>query len=110
MLLAKHGLVTWGETGDESYHATLEFVRRSVRAIDRAAGGGFGLGGPKVAEAGQGDAERLLLAGLPALRGALLEHADGVILEVDRAHRRLHSPRPPARPRSARSGRPARIT
>jgi rhamnulose-1-phosphate aldolase/alcohol dehydrogenase len=85
VLLAKHGLVTWGETGDESYRATIEFVTRAAQAIDRAANGGFGLGGPKVAETGDDDAERLLLAGLPVLRGALLEDADGVILEVDRS-------------------------
>jgi rhamnulose-1-phosphate aldolase/alcohol dehydrogenase len=85
VLLAKHGLVTWGETGEESYRTTIEFVSRAARAIDRAADGRFGLGGAKVAEADDGEAERLLLAGLPALRGALLEDADGVILEVDRS-------------------------
>jgi rhamnulose-1-phosphate aldolase/alcohol dehydrogenase len=85
VLLAKHGLVTWGGTGEESYSATIEFVTRAARAIDRAANGGFGLGGPRVAAADADAAERLLLAGLPALRGALLEDADGVILEVDRS-------------------------
>src|SRR5262245_35240798 len=84
VLLAKHGLVTWGETGEESYRATIEFVSRAAHAIDRAARGGFGLGGPRVAEADDDDAARMLAAALPALRGALLEDAPGVILEVDR--------------------------
>ena len=30
VLLEKHGLVTWGETGGESYAATLEFVTRAA--------------------------------------------------------------------------------
>ena len=45
VLLEKHGLVTWGETGAESYERTIEFVSRAARAIDEAAAGRFGLGG-----------------------------------------------------------------
>jgi rhamnulose-1-phosphate aldolase/alcohol dehydrogenase len=80
-LLEKHGLVTWGETGEESYEATIEFVARSARAIDAAAAG-FGLGGRRVEAAAEPD--DLLAQALPALRGALLEDADGIVLEVDR--------------------------
>src|SRR5213079_1602916 len=36
VLLERHGLVTWGESGEESYDATLEFVSRAARAIDEA--------------------------------------------------------------------------
>ena len=85
VLLEKHGLVTWGETPDESYRGTIEFVTRAARALDRAANGRFGLGGTKVAESGEGDAEALLVRALPVLRGALLADADGVVLEVDRS-------------------------
>ncbi|HXY84533.1 MAG TPA: bifunctional rhamnulose-1-phosphate aldolase/short-chain dehydrogenase [Gaiellaceae bacterium] len=85
VLLEKHGLVTWGETPEQSYRGTIEFVTRAVGALDRAAGGRFGLGGYKVAELGEGDAEALLARTLPALRGALLADADGVVLDVDRS-------------------------
>lgn len=85
VLLEKHGLVTWGESGEESYRRTIEFVSRAARAIEKAGAGHFGLGGPKVAECGAQDAKCLLLASLPALRGALLADADGVVLEVDRS-------------------------
>ena len=85
VLLAKHGLVTWGETGDESYRATIEFVTRAAAAIARAADGRFGLGGPKVAVLGDDDADALLQASLPALRGALLAGGAGVVLDVDRS-------------------------
>ena len=85
VLLEKHGLVTWGETSEESYRRTIEFVSRAANAIEAAGAGRFGLGGPKVAECGEQDAQILLLGSLPALRGALLADSDGVILEVDRS-------------------------
>jgi rhamnulose-1-phosphate aldolase/alcohol dehydrogenase len=86
VLLERHGLVTWGATGEESYHATLEFVSRAAGAIDRAANGRFGLGGQKVAGLREGDEQTSLLATcLPALRGALLSDADGIVLELDRS-------------------------
>ena len=83
VLLEKHGLVTWGDTGEESYRATLEFVSRAAQAIAEAAGGGFGLGGRRVAPVSDDSAEELLSESLPALRGALLGDANGVVLEVD---------------------------
>ena len=83
VLLEKHGLVTWGASGEESYEATIEFVSRAAHAIDKAAGGRFGLGGQRTAGSGEGARRTLLLDSLPALRGALLADSDGVILEVD---------------------------
>jgi rhamnulose-1-phosphate aldolase/alcohol dehydrogenase len=85
VLLEKHGLVTWGETGAESYEATIEFVSRASRAIDEAAAGRFGLGGHKAAELGEASSDEILSRSLPALRGALLADADGLVLEVDRS-------------------------
>ncbi len=85
VLLAKHGLVTWGETGEESYRSTIDFVSRAAKAIDRAAAGRFGMGGSDVAVLGDDDVATLLQTSLPALRGALLTDTDGVILEVDRS-------------------------
>ncbi len=85
VLLEKHGLVTWGESGEESYRRTIEFVSRAASAIEKAGAGRFGLGGPKVAECGEDEALFLLQASLPALRGALLADAEGVVLEIDRS-------------------------
>ena len=85
VLLERHGLVTWGATGEESYDSTIEFVSRAARAIDEAGRGSFGLGGQKVAELGEGRIESLLAQSLPALRGALLADAGGLVLEVDRS-------------------------
>jgi rhamnulose-1-phosphate aldolase/alcohol dehydrogenase len=84
VLLAKHGIVTWAETAEECYRSTIEFVTRAAEAIEEAAKGRFGLGGPRVSPPADSEAEDLLAAALPALRGALLADADGVVLEVDR--------------------------
>jgi rhamnulose-1-phosphate aldolase/alcohol dehydrogenase len=85
VLLERHGLVTWGDTGESSYEATIEFVSRAAEAIERHGGGRFGLGGPRVAELSDDAARPLLSQALPVLRGALLADADGVVLEVDRS-------------------------
>src|SRR5262249_38381165 len=82
---AKHGLVTWGDTGEEAYRSTLEFVTRAAEALERAANGRLGLGGQRVQPLEDAEAEDALAAALPVLRGALLEDADGVVLEVDRS-------------------------
>jgi rhamnulose-1-phosphate aldolase/alcohol dehydrogenase len=84
VLLEKHGLVTWGESSEECYRRTIEFVSRAASVIENAGAGRFGLGGPKVAECAEHDAELLLRASLPALRGALMADSEGVVLEVDR--------------------------
>src|SRR5262249_8680157 len=60
VLLERHGLVTWGETGEESYDSTIEIVTRAARAIDEAGRGRFGLGGRTAAELGDGSADTLL--------------------------------------------------
>jgi rhamnulose-1-phosphate aldolase/alcohol dehydrogenase len=85
VLLEKHGLVTWGDTGVESYRRTIDVVSRAAGAIDSVGAGLFGLGGPKVVEVPEEDVEALLLGSLPALRGELLADSDGVVLEVDRS-------------------------
>ena len=85
VLLEKHGLVTWGETPEQSYRDTIEFVTGAANALERAGNGKFGLGGQKVAELGDDDADALLARALPALRGSLLADADGVVLNVDRS-------------------------
>jgi rhamnulose-1-phosphate aldolase/alcohol dehydrogenase len=87
VLLAKHGLVTWGATGEESYRRTIEVVTRAVAAIDEAerGGRGFGLGGPAVAALSDEDAEEALARTLPALRGALAAEGRSLVIEVDRS-------------------------
>jgi rhamnulose-1-phosphate aldolase/alcohol dehydrogenase len=85
VLLEKHGLVTWGETSEEAYRSTLEAVARAADALAGAGERRFGLGGRKVRLATGDEADGVLTAALPALRGELLADAAGVVLEVDRS-------------------------
>ncbi len=85
VLLEKHGLVTWGETPEQCYRSTIEYITRATEALAHAGAGRFGLGGRKVAELGEDDVASLLAESLPTLRGSLLVDADGVVLEVDRS-------------------------
>ncbi len=82
VLLAKHGLVTWGDTAEESYAATLEAINRAASFIaDRTAGNAV-FGGPRGEPLGDDERNALLVDVLPALRGAV--SVDGRrILQVD---------------------------
>ena len=85
VLLALHGLVTWGETSREAYESTIEAVAQAAEALSRAGNGRFGLGGARVRAVEDAEADDVLETALPALRGALLGDADGLVLEVDRS-------------------------
>ena len=69
VLLAKHGLVTWGETHEESYGRTIEAINRAAEFVARRAGEPFG--GRSVEPPVPDRREELLAEVLPALRGAL---------------------------------------
>lgn len=71
VLLAKHGLVTWGQTGEESYANTIEAVNRAAEFVASRAGDREPFGGKKLSPLSQERREELLAAVLPALRGAL---------------------------------------
>jgi len=84
ILLAKHGLVTWGETHEESYGRTIEAINRAAEFVARRAGEPFG--GRKVEPLAPEKREALLAEVLPALRGALssgAKEASHKILRVD---------------------------
>ena len=74
VLLAKHGLVTWGETHEESYGRTIEAINRAAEFVASRAGEPFG--GRKVEPPEPDRREELLAEILPALRGALSSGPD----------------------------------
>ena len=81
VLLAKHGLVTWGETAAESYDSTLEAINRAAAFVAERSGE-LPFGGPLRGAIGENDRLDLLAEVLPALRGALA--IDGPrILQLD---------------------------
>src|SRR5919206_3815358 len=69
ILLAKHGLVTWGETHEESYSRTIEAINRAAEFV--ASRGGEPFGGRAVEPLSPEGGGGLLAEVLPALRGAL---------------------------------------
>jgi rhamnulose-1-phosphate aldolase/alcohol dehydrogenase len=83
VLMAKHGLVTWGDTAEACYVSTIETIGRAARALaehaDRKAIFAVGTEGAKV------DRETLIAA-LPALRGAVSERQP-MILQVETSER-----------------------
>jgi rhamnulose-1-phosphate aldolase/alcohol dehydrogenase len=69
ILLAKHGLVTWGETHQESYTSTIEAINWAAEFVARRAAEPFG--GRVVEPPSPEQREALLAEVLPTLRGAL---------------------------------------
>jgi rhamnulose-1-phosphate aldolase/alcohol dehydrogenase len=74
ILLAKHGLVTWGDIHEESYSCTIEAINRAAEFVASRAGEPFG--GRKVEPPEPDRREELLAEILPALRGALSSGPD----------------------------------
>ena len=82
VLLAKHGLVTWGETAEDSYRATLDAINRAAAFNAERTASVTAFGGQAVEETGGERRTELLLQLLPAIRGAV--SVDGPrILQVD---------------------------
>ncbi len=69
VLLAKHGLVTWGDTAEECYHASIESIGRAALALaDRVDRRRVF---PVTTPLPERDRRSRLAVALPALRGAL---------------------------------------
>jgi rhamnulose-1-phosphate aldolase/alcohol dehydrogenase len=82
VLLAKHGLVTWGNTAAESYAATLEAINRAATFAETRRNGSAAFGGVARPEMEREQRLDLLAEVLPVLRGALA--IDGPrVLQVD---------------------------
>lgn len=71
ILLAKHGLVTWGETAEQSYTRTIDAINRAAEFVSKQSANKDPFGGRKVEPLPPEERETLLAAALPALRGAV---------------------------------------
>ncbi len=82
VLLAKHGLVTWGATAAESYAATLDAINRAAAFVEERRSGAEPFGGAARAPLEHDRRVALLAEVMPALRGAL--SVDGPrVLQID---------------------------
>src|SRR4051812_32076838 len=89
VVLAKHGLVVWGDTAAEAYRRTLEAINRAADFVNEKTNGTPRFGGVEDG-AGVGEDERaaLLRDVLPALRGAVSSERPKVLV-VDTSPRVL---------------------
>ena len=83
VILAKHGLVTWGDSADESYRATIDAINRAADFVNERTNGSARFGGARHgAPLDDQRREELLARLLPALRGAVSSERSKV-LHVD---------------------------
>lgn len=80
VVLAKHGLIVWGETAEEAYRKTIEVINQAVEFVNRKTGDVSRFGGRKVEPAGS------LTDLLPAIRGAVSSER-AKVLTVDTSER-----------------------
>ena len=46
VVLAKHGLVVWGDTAEEAYHATIDAINRAIAFVNERTKGARRFDGP----------------------------------------------------------------
>jgi rhamnulose-1-phosphate aldolase/alcohol dehydrogenase len=78
VVLAKHGLVVWGDSAEEAYRRTIEVINRAVEFVNARTADRERFDGPAPASAFDRDA--LLLDVLPALRGAVSSERSKVLV------------------------------
>ncbi len=90
IVLAKHGLVVWGDTAEEAYRRTIEVINQAVEFTNKRTSGQARFGGPAAGAGAIDDARRarLLREILPALRGAVSSERAKVLV-VDTSPRAL---------------------
>jgi rhamnulose-1-phosphate aldolase/alcohol dehydrogenase len=79
-IFAKHGLVTWGSTPEESYSRTIDAINTAAEFVARRAGDGAPFGGPQVPPPTPRQQEDLFAAILPTLRGAVSTLSPKILL------------------------------
>ena len=82
VVLAKHGLVVWGESAEASYRRTIEVINRAAGFVNQRTAGEERFGGPAPAADVLDDGARssLLQALLPRLRGAVSSERPKVLV------------------------------
>src|SRR5205085_5400457 len=71
VILAKHGLITWGESSEECFANTMAAITRAHEFVQRRLEGRPAFGGPRCAILSPEERRRLIGTVLPTLRGLL---------------------------------------
>ena len=77
VVLAKHGLVVWGDTAEEAYRRTIEVINRAAEFVNTKTADTPRFGGSLAPAL---DRRELLREVLPALRGAVSEERSKVLV------------------------------
>ncbi len=83
VLMEKHGLVTWGETSDESYAKTIEIINEAESYISAKVDEASLFGGQKYEVLSEEEATSILAKVMPVIRGAVSEEKK-MLLTYDR--------------------------
>ncbi len=81
VVLAKHGLVVWGDSAREAYEQTITVCNQAAELVNRPTGGDVRFGGAAVADPLEADARHATLRRvLPPLRGAVSSERSKVLI------------------------------
>ena len=81
VVLAKHGLVVWGDTAEQAYRRTIDVINRAAEFVNARTAGQPRFGGSLPgAELGDEARRELLRSILPVLRGALSSERSKVLV------------------------------
>jgi rhamnulose-1-phosphate aldolase/alcohol dehydrogenase len=83
VLMEKHGLVTWGETSEESYFKTLEIINQAERYIESKVNEDQLFGGRKVHALPEEERKAILAQVMPIIRGAVSEEKKMILTYDD---------------------------
>lgn len=79
VLMEKHGLVTWGETSEESYHKTIDVINEAEAYIESKQADKPLFGGPKIESLDSHKKTDVLSEVLPLIRGLVSEDEQVVL-------------------------------
>ncbi|MEI3606466.1 bifunctional aldolase/short-chain dehydrogenase [Pseudogracilibacillus sp. SE30717A] len=86
VLMEKHGLVTWGETAEESYNKTIEVISEAERYIEDLVDEETLFGGKKYDVLPNEQKEEILMELLPVIRGLVSEDERAILYVNDEDH------------------------
>ena len=80
VVLAKHGLVVWGDTAEEAYRRTIDVINRAVDFVNAKTAGEQRFDGPAAEPLDDGRRSEILRGVLPTLRGAVSSEKSKVLV------------------------------
>ena len=80
VVLAKHGLVVWGDTAEEAYRRTIEVINRAVAFVNERTRDAERFGGSSPGRVPEAERAALLRELLPAIRGAVSSERPKVLI------------------------------